>query len=279
MIYILTMEKEALLSIIINNLKEVETLVETFRGKPSISPAFIRLTLQKIESIREEISLLQSFNEELTPAPVTPKAEDSNKAKLPDFEWTTGPEIEIGASAVKIATEESHTQPIAPIPQPELTTQPAPAPEPPIQEKITIIPSPKAHPQPVEEPPATNVEAETPLQSQKTKPRTAQTIGEILVPGKTTLVDKIAVSKELANQVAIGKPVDDIRKAIGINDRFLYQRELFDGNASRMDQAIDELNRLSTYQEARTFIRSNFDWEETNATVESFMNSVQRRFI
>lgn len=274
MLYILTMEKEALLSIIINNLKEVETLVETFKGKPSIPPAFIRLTLQKVESIREEISLLQNFNEEPSSVPTVPKPETITASTVPNFEWTAEPEKEIGNSAVKIAAEESHSH--INVPTPVVDTAQIPlAPEPKKQTTAPVSATPKTEPQRIEESPQSKVNAE--LISQKPKP--SPTIGELLAHGKATVVDRITASKELANQVAIGKPVDDIRKAIGINDRFLYQRELFDGNASRMDQTIDELNRLSTFHEAHSFIRSNFNWEEDNATVESFMNNVQRRFI
>ncbi|MFT3737904.1 MAG: hypothetical protein QM786_04035 [Breznakibacter sp.] len=76
----------------------------------------------------------------------------------------------------------------------------------------------------------------------------------------------------------IGKPIDDIKKAIGINDRFLFQRELFSNNAGLMDQTIDEINRLSSFTDAQRFIQSNFDWDYNVATTETFMNLVRRRF-
>ncbi len=40
-------------------------------------------------------------------------------------------------------------------------------------------------------------------------------------------------------------PVQDLRKAIGINDRFSFISELFDGNKPKFDQFIDELSSLN----------------------------------
>ncbi len=56
------MEKEALIDIILNDLKEVHSLITTFKGKEVINQAFINLSQTKLKNISEEITLLESFD-------------------------------------------------------------------------------------------------------------------------------------------------------------------------------------------------------------------------
>ncbi|MCG8579464.1 MAG: hypothetical protein MI866_06085, partial [Bacteroidales bacterium] len=56
------MEKEALIDIILNDIKEVHALVNTFKGKQELNVAFINLTRTKIANINEELSLLEQLN-------------------------------------------------------------------------------------------------------------------------------------------------------------------------------------------------------------------------
>ena len=52
------MKKEALINIIINDLKDVQQLMEAFKGETQINSAFVNLAKTKIKNIEEEISLL-----------------------------------------------------------------------------------------------------------------------------------------------------------------------------------------------------------------------------
>ena len=74
-----------------------------------------------------------------------------------------------------------------------------------------------------------------------------------------------------------GAPVTDIRQAVSIGDRFLFQRELFAGNAERLQQTLTELNALSTLDEAIAFV-DKFGWDKQTPTYELFINVLRRRF-
>ncbi|WP_439183431.1 hypothetical protein [Carboxylicivirga taeanensis] len=84
------MEKEALIDIILNDIKEVHALVNTFKGKHELNSAFINLTRTKIANISEELSLLEQLNAEkkvqpspeslLTSAPKTSSSNDDSEA-------------------------------------------------------------------------------------------------------------------------------------------------------------------------------------------------------
>ena len=74
-----------------------------------------------------------------------------------------------------------------------------------------------------------------------------------------------------------GKTVDDIRLAISLGDRFLYQRELFGQNAELMQRTLTELNALSSFDEAMNYI-SRFNWDSDSPTYQQFIVTLHRRF-
>ena len=74
-----------------------------------------------------------------------------------------------------------------------------------------------------------------------------------------------------------GKAVDDIRLAISLGDRFLYQRELFGQNAELMQRTLSELNALSSFDDAINYI-SRFNWDTESSTYQQFLVTLHRRF-
>ena len=74
-----------------------------------------------------------------------------------------------------------------------------------------------------------------------------------------------------------GKAVDDIRQAISLGDRFLYQRELFGQNAELMQRTLTELNELGSYEDAIQYI-SRFNWDTESNTYQQFLVTLHRRF-
>ena len=74
-----------------------------------------------------------------------------------------------------------------------------------------------------------------------------------------------------------GKPVDDIRQAISLGDRFLYQRELFGQNAELMQRTLTELNELGSFDEALQYI-GQFGWDTESSTYQQFLVTLHRRF-
>lgn len=87
------------------------------------------------------------------------------------------------------------------------------------------------------------------------------------------------VVEEVASPKAAmyGKAVDDIRLAISLGDRFLYQRELFGQNAELMQRTLTELNELASFDEAMSYI-SRFNWDTESNTYQQFLVTLHRRF-
>ena len=74
-------------------------------------------------------------------------------------------------------------------------------------------------------------------------------------------------------------PLSSIMSGIGLNDRFLYARELFDGDNDLYNNVVKYLDTANSLEEALVFIKNNFDWDEKNETAQKFVGLVHRRHI
>jgi len=72
-------------------------------------------------------------------------------------------------------------------------------------------------------------------------------------------------------------PLASIVAGIGLNDKFLYIRELFHGDNALYSNAIKYLDTTDSLEDAMNFILQNFDWDEKEQTTQNFLNLVYRR--
>lgn len=76
----------------------------------------------------------------------------------------------------------------------------------------------------------------------------------------------------------VAKPLNnDIRNCFSLNDKFLFLRELFNGNTTKMNLVIDNLNAKSSPNECREYMES-LGWSFENQTVTELWTCVERRF-
>ncbi len=76
--------------------------------------------------------------------------------------------------------------------------------------------------------------------------------------------------------------IKDLRKAVGLNDRFLFINELFRGDETMYERSIKTINGFSILPEAEFWIRRELKlklgWSDTNPVVKQFDQLVKRRF-
>lgn len=81
---------------------------------------------------------------------------------------------------------------------------------------------------------------------------------------------------------AHGQPITDLKQAINLNDKLLYIKDLFNGYNLAYSEAIDILNRFSSFKEAEDFLQSNYavknQWDTKEATVDKFYALLKRRY-
>lgn len=73
------------------------------------------------------------------------------------------------------------------------------------------------------------------------------------------------------------RPVTSIQAAIGINDRFQYIRELFEGSSENFSKTVADLDSMSDLKEAVNYLQNHFKWKK-NETSLKFVNLIKRRF-
>ena len=109
--------------------------------------------------------------------------------------------------------------------------------------------------------------------------QTPQAVVEVApVVEPAPVVEKPAPRPAPTQTSLFGSAVEDIRQAISLGDRFLFQRELFAGNGELMQKTLDEINSLSSLSEAMDYVLDNFDWDKESTAVQLFENVLKRRF-
>ena len=91
--------------------------------------------------------------------------------------------------------------------------------------------------------------------------------------------EKVAAEESVAPKANLyGKPVDDIKQAIALGDRFLFQRELFRQNVELMQRTFADINALHSFNEAIAYLDKRFDWDKESNTYALFLTALHRRF-
>ena len=108
---------------------------------------------------------------------------------------------------------------------------------------------------------------------------TLQVVEEVTPMVESTPVAEKPAPRPTPTQTSLfGSAVEDIRQAISLGDRFLFQRELFAGNGELMQKTLDELNGLGSLNEAMEYVAETFDWDKESTAVQLFENVLKRRF-
>ena len=97
-----------------------------------------------------------------------------------------------------------------------------------------------------------------------------------------SLNDKLREGKTELFEVLKETPVKDLRKAIGINDRYVFINDLFRGDESMYERCIKTINSFNIYPEAEFWInrelKTKLGWDNERDVVKQFDQLVKRRF-
>ncbi len=90
-----------------------------------------------------------------------------------------------------------------------------------------------------------------------------------------------AEKQELANNFQ-DTPIVDLKKAIGINDRYLFINELFRGDETMYERSLKTINSFAIFPEAHYWIQRELKvklgWNERSEIVGHFDQLIKRRF-
>lgn len=68
------------------------------------------------------------------------------------------------------------------------------------------------------------------------------------------------------------------KKGFSLNDRFLFQRELFNNSRDEMNEMMHKLKEFDNFTDAEQYLKENTSWVFENEVVESFMQAIKVDF-
>ena len=139
---------------------------------------------------------------------------------------------------------------------------------------------------------ADNVIAEAQLEEQDDVPEVSREVAGIKV--KPEAVSESAATPQAPvsiNELLADKPGElrldealsrrearNLRKAFTLNDKFRFRRELFKGDDRLFGQTLDDIQHLSSYDDALAYVEEALGWKLDNEEVADFMLVVKNHF-
>ena len=238
---------------------ELEGLLMVADSRGDETPdAVFTLIKEKIEQLREYTSCLpdvavdEQVDEEVNEQEPVVEPEDETEYVLEaELEEEIEPEVE---AEPEIEEE----------PEPELEEEIEAEPEPEIEPEVEAEPE-------IEEEPELEVELEpeiVPEIEAEPEPEIIKNVDETAPEAIITL-----------DEAFIRNKAKDLKSAFSLNDTFRFRRELFGNSAADMNDAIDLVNAMNSYEEAEDYFINDLGWDAESDEVGEFMEIIRNHFI
>ena len=135
-----------------------------------------------------------------------------------------------------------------------------------------------ANEQSAEEPITVAVSAAERIAAAQVEGQGTQVLGEVIGAGTTTLADAVAASQPQIQTVQNDR-VGSLRSSIGINDRFILIRDLFNGDGAAYEKAIEELDSFDDFNECLVHIATEYRWNPNSDGARMIMDLITRKLL
>ena len=169
-----------------------------------------------------------------------------------------------------MAEPEAETQDQAqaePVPEPNTGTEGSEATDNEVGSKAEVPDEPQAEPAPEPDSAPDKDAAEASILAEKFSAEAS--INE-------NLAEKLGTDPEAK---LLGQSIDNISRNIGINDRFLIIRELFEGEAERFTSLVNELDNAENYEAASNILKQQLADHMDHEGVEILSGLLKRRYM
>ena len=233
------------------NLKENKSVSfsffkESFKRTQEISRLLHELEFVQIEDMKAQMEKLMQFLSESESAKAEAKTETETSPiiSVPNIDKTNSEKEEQIVSKTEVAT-----------PDIELSENK--------EEKDEIVSIPKHSYEVTDAPRQQSIPPATPLINNQ----------------KETIVDHLSPKNKSLNDIQpINHTLLDTKRSISLNDRFLFQRELFDNNREAMNDMLTKLQSFSTFDATENYLKENTDWNFKDETVDKFVQMLKESF-
>lgn len=303
------MDNKIVLELIKKDLFELQMMVDMLHKAEKVEQMVVELTIRKTESMLAELKMLNTLEPVAASIPVAPMPEiqDRNEVQPEEIQPISEEliELELATEEPIVAVEEpvliaTTTEPepeiqekpivVEELVQPEVAIQPEISGiEEPVQPEVIaeVVPEPVAEvlpePEPeiavVEAPKQTEVHAEP--HHKHASQAHAKATGEKKVLGEQfskepSLNERLgsATTQELNVKP---QPISNMKAAIGLNDKFLFTRILFNNDSVLFNEALDRIEQAANLREAVDYLNARFEWEKNDTSLK-FIDLLKRRF-
>jgi hypothetical protein len=126
----------------------------------------------------------------------------------------------------------------------------------------------------------------TPLETPKAPPssaiKVATELNDAMADQGSSLNDKFRQADMPVERAKFLEPIPDIRKAIGINDRFRFVNDLFAGDSEAFSTTIGLINSSGSYAEARRWLEEKIKeaglWQPDHPSLLELLQLLERRY-
>jgi len=218
----------------------LKLLVSRFHEQEKVNVLELDIALQKTQEVYEQLLRIKLLPEE---------GIDEKKTALPKLEPEPKSEPRIIPVVVEVEISAPEEKNIV------------------VEQKKKIV---KEEPLPVREEKQQQADsAKSTILAEKISPSDFHPINETLAQKKT--------GNDLSSKLQTA-PLISISSGIGLNDKFLFIRELFKSDNDLYNNTIQHLETVDSLANAMDYIHHHFDWDEKNETTQKFINLVHRRY-
>ena len=111
---------------------------------------------------------------------------------------------------------------------------------------------------------------------------TPKELNELMASADFSLNDKLKEQVLEIGHILTDSPIKDLKRAIGINDRFVFINELFRGDEVMYERSLKTINGFRIMAEAEYWIerelKVKLGWDDMKETTRHFYQLVKRRF-
>ena len=269
------MNKNELVKNFIKDIQDIYSIANRFENPEQIHPIDIDLALSKVRNLYE---LLLKLN------PQAAYTTEYQKEEISTIPKQSTEKIEVTSPQKASAKNESET-----IQQEETKTEM-------IHEQEFIIETPSKKEEiparlsaeqagkagsagGIEEKPVQNKEVEKEVIETKQNGSSPEIVADKFQSKKFVHDDisKKNIKKDVSAKMQT-KPINDINSAIGLNDKFIFIRELFGNDKEHYHETIQVLNNFDIYENAVNFLNENFDWDSDDPNFERLKELVRRKY-
>lgn len=251
------MDNKKLMHTLLRDVRELEQLTGDMKQAGTFDALDIELILTRISGVRHLLEVAAQNQEKEISTPVKTKSEKQpvQETSIPEPLLTVK---EVGPNqADNLPKAEEQSQPA--VGKVEVQTKMTESFH--LSEEIQVV-TPSGN---------GNEQAE-----EKTVAGEKQILAEKFTAGKS--VNDLLLERGKSDPRFTHLPLNNLAGAIGINDRFLFTRELFEGNADAFSETVRVLDAMHSIQEAADYLREHFQWNKSETSLK-FIDLVKRRFL